>query len=200
MTDSSRLIIETQLKDGTPVCLRTIRPSDEERLREGIRALSPESRYSRFFSAFRDPPPAMVKRLVAVDGHNHIGWGAIRTDVKPSAAIGAAHAVRLKDDETRAELAVGLLDEYHGLGLARAIIASVIIDCAHEGITTLETHVLPENRAAMQLVLALGGGRVGAVESIDHFDIDVAAAIAHLTQTARGCVRDVLIARGIIAA
>jgi GNAT superfamily N-acetyltransferase len=193
------LIIETQLKDGTPVCLRTIRPSDEERLRIGIQALSPESRYSRFFSAFRDPPPVMVKRLVAVDGHDHIGWGAIRTDCDPAAAIGAAHAVRLKDDETRAELAVGLLDDYHGQGLARAIIAAVIIDCANEGITTLETHVLPGNRPAAQLVNALGGTRVGVVESIDHYDIDVAAGIALLAQTARGPVRDVLDARGITA-
>ncbi len=193
------LIIETKLKDGTPVCLRTIRPSDEERLRVGIQALSPESRYSRFFSAFRDPPPAMVKRLVAVDGHNHIGWGAIRTDCDPSAAIGAAHAVRLKTDDARAELAVGLLDDYHGLGLARAIIAAVMIDCAREGIATLETHVLPGNRPAMQLVIALGGARVGAVESVDHYDIHVAAGIALLSQTARGPVRDVMDARGISA-
>jgi GNAT superfamily N-acetyltransferase len=193
------LVIETHLKDGTPICLRTIRPSDEERLRIGIQSLSPESRYSRFFSAFRDPPPAMVKRLVAVDGHDHIGWGAIRTDCDPAAAIGAAHAVRLKNDETRAELAVGLLDDYHGLGLARAIIAAVIIDCAREAIVTLETHVLPGNRAAMQLVMALGGARVGAVESIDHYDIDVAATITLLAQTARGPVRDVLDARGITA-
>ena len=41
--------ITTQLNDGTPVCIRRVRKDDEQRLRDGIAQLSPQSRYLRFF-------------------------------------------------------------------------------------------------------------------------------------------------------
>ena len=49
------IVIHSALSDGTRVCLRTITPDDEERIRDGIARLSAESRYLRFFS----PAPAL---------------------------------------------------------------------------------------------------------------------------------------------
>ena len=49
------IVIHSALTDGTRVCLRTIKPDDEERIRDGIARLSAESRYLRFFS----PAPAL---------------------------------------------------------------------------------------------------------------------------------------------
>jgi GNAT superfamily N-acetyltransferase len=177
-----RYVIETSLKDGTEVCLRTIRPSDEERLRDGIRALSDQSRYLRFFSAFREPPPDIVRKLVAVDGHDHIGWGAIRTDLDEPLAIGAAHAIRSNEDPAKGELAVALLDDYHRLGLARMLIALVLSDCIEEDILTLEMDVIAENSAASGLVRALGADRIGGPDVVERYCLDVAQAIATLRQ------------------
>lgn len=190
-----RLVIESVLKDGTHVCLRTIRPSDEDRIRAGIAEMSDRSRYLRFFSAFRDPPPAIVKRLSAVDGHDHIGWGAIRTDLEDPHAIGAAHAIRYVDSPLRGELAVALLDDYHGLGLARMLIAAVLVDCALEGIEQLEMQMIAENQAASRLVTSLGARRTPALDSVDHYQLEVAEALAVLAdpRQPRG-VRDVFAA------
>jgi RimJ/RimL family protein N-acetyltransferase len=185
--------IETILSDGRAVCLRTIRPSDEAQIREGITEMSDRSRYLRFFSAFREPPESIVKRLSAVDGHDHIGWGAILLDGNEYPPIAAAHAIRSDDNASLGELAIAVLDEYQGLGLARTIIAAVLLDCLDEGLVALEMQVLGENNAATALVMSLGAKRKPALDSVAHFVLDVADALTTMRQTPQPQgVRDVL--------
>jgi GNAT superfamily N-acetyltransferase len=189
--------IETTLADGRPVCLRTIRPSDEARIREGITEMSDRSRYLRFFSAFREPPESIVKRLSAVDGHDHIGWGAILLDGVDNPPIAAAHAIRSEDDGAKGELAIAVLDDYHGLGVARMLIAAVLCDCLNEGLTRLEMQVLAENRPAANLAQALGGTRGSAIDSVSHYHLDVRTALESLQgKGVPGGVADVLSALG----
>jgi RimJ/RimL family protein N-acetyltransferase len=172
--------VETQLSDGRPVCLRTIRPSDEQSIRDGIMEMSDRSRYLRFFSAFREPPDSIVKRLSAVDGHDHIGWGAILLDGAKYPPIGAAHAIRIDGSPDTAELAVALLDDYHGFGLARMLIAAVLVDCAREMLLSLEMQIMPENRAAARLLKQLGAERNASAQGVAYFTLDVNRALQSL--------------------
>ena len=169
--------IETVLSDGRPVCLRTIRPSDEAHIRSGIAEMSDRSRYLRFFSAFRTPPESIVKRLSAVDGHDHIGWGAILIDGQDHPPIAAAHAIRSEELPWHGELAIAVLDEFHGLGLARMLIAAVLLDCLEEDLPVLEMQMLAENRAAQNLVSHLGAKRTAALDSVSHYWLDVREAL-----------------------
>jgi RimJ/RimL family protein N-acetyltransferase len=176
---SSKLIceIETVLSDGRPVCLRTIRPSDEDIIRAGIAEMSDRSRYLRFFSAFRTPPESIVKKLSAVDGHDHIGWGAILLNGQDHPPIAAVHAIRSEDLPWHGELAIAVLDDYHGLGLARMLIAAVLLDCLQEDLPVLEMQMLAENRAARNLVTYLGATRSAALDSVSHYWLDVPTAL-----------------------
>lgn len=169
--------IDTVLSDGRPVCLRTIRPSDEAHIRSGITEMSDRSRYLRFFSAFRAPPESIVKRLSAVDGHDHIGWGAILLDGQNYPPIAAAHAIRSEELPWHGELSIAVLDEYHGLGLARMLIAAVLLDCLAEDLPVLEMQMLAENRAAQNLVMHLGAKRSPALDSVNHYWLDVRASL-----------------------
>lgn len=169
--------IETILSDGRNVCLRTIRPSDEARIRDGISEMSDRSRYLRFFSAFRTPPESIVKRLSAVDGHDHIGWGAILLDGVDYPPIGAAHAIRSETLPSQGELAIAVLDNYQGLGVARMLIAAVLMDCLEEGIDILDMHMLAENRAASNLVTYMGAKRKPVLDSVSHYLLDVRQAL-----------------------
>lgn len=169
--------IETVLSDGRPVCLRTIRPSDEAHIRSGIAEMSDRSRYLRFFSAFRAPPESIVKRLSAVDGHDHIGWGAILIDGQDHPPIAAAHAIRSEELPWHGELAIAVLDAFHGLGLARMLIAAVLLDCLEEDLPVLEMQMLAENRAAQNLVSHLGAKRTAALDSVSHYWLDVREAL-----------------------
>ena len=177
--------IETQSSDGRPICLRTIRPSDQQRIREGITDMSDRSRYLRFFSAFREPPESIVKRLSAVDGHDHIGWGAILLNGDDNPPIAAAHAIRLDIHATTGELAIAVLDDYQGLGIARMLIAAVLCDCLDEGIDSLEMQVMAENSSAKSLVRALGAERMAALDSVEHYTLDVTKTLDRL-RSAKG--------------
>lgn len=185
--------VETHLSDGSLVCLRTIRPSDEQRIREGIMEMSDRSRYFRFFSAFREPPDSIVKRLSAVDGHDHIGWGAILLDGADHPPIGAAHAIRMDEESDTAELAVALLDDYQGLGLARILIAALLVDCVRENLSHLEMQVMADNSNAAGLFLALGAKRTPPIGTISHYVLNTRDTLHRLQTTSQPAgVNDVL--------
>ena len=173
-------VVHTRLEDGTKICLRSIRPTDELRMRQGIEQLSNESRYLRFFSPQRMPSKAVIERLIDADGHRHIAWGAIHSGNHAHPAIGAVHAVRDPDDSESAEFSVAIVDAFHGLGLARMLIAVLLVNCRLEDIETLDVQVLSENHAARRLVTWLGAQRCQTEYSVTEYTLDTAAALAKL--------------------
>jgi RimJ/RimL family protein N-acetyltransferase len=178
------MIIETHLNDGIPVCIRPVRKDDEQRLKDGIAKLSPQSRYLRFFSGMREAPPQVIKALVTVDGHNHIAWGALRSDLPDTPALGVVHAFRDKDDPGTAEFSVAVIDDYHGRGLARLLCAVLLLDCQREGLEHLAVNILPENVPAITLARSLGAHRTGYDGGVSEFDIVIADALESLRDEA----------------
>lgn len=174
------MAIHTQLNDGIPVCIRRVRRADEQRMRDGIARLSPQSRYLRFFSGMREAPPQVLRALVDADGYDHIAWGALRSDLQDTPALGVVHAFRDADDPETAEFSVAVVDEYHGRGLARLLTAVLLLDCAREGLENFAVNILPENRPALALARSLGAGGVGYKAGVSMLHIDIAEALAAL--------------------
>lgn len=174
------MTIHTELNDGTPVCIRRVRREDEARLREGIAQLSPQSRYLRFFSGMREAPPQVLRVLASPDGHDHIAWGALRSDLPDTPALGVVHAFRDADAPEMAEFSVAVLDAYHGRGLARLLTAVLLLDCAREGLSQFTVHILPENRPALALARSLGAEGAGYEGGVTVLHIDIAAALEAL--------------------
>jgi len=174
------MMIETRLNDGTPVCIRRVRKDDEQRLKDGIARLSPQSRYLRFFSGMREAPPQVLRALVSVDGHDHIAWGALRPDLPETPALGVVHAFREADDPDTAEYSVAVIDEYQGRGLARLLTAVLLLDCRREGLEQLAVHILPENRPALALARSLGAEGRGFEAGVSEFVIAIDEALTAL--------------------
>ena len=174
------MAIHTALNDGTPVCIRRVNRADEARLKEGIAQLSPQSRYLRFFSGMREAPPQVLRALASPDGHDHLAWGALRSDLADTPALGVVHAFRDKDDPDAAEFSVAVIDAYHGRGLARLLTAVLLLDCTREGYEHFTVHVLPENRPALALARALGAKGVGYAGGVSELSIDIEDALATL--------------------
>ena len=174
------MTIHTALNDGTPVCIRRVNRADEARLKEGIAQLSPQSRYLRFFSGMREAPPHVLRALVTTDGHDHLAWGALRSDLPETPALGVVHAFRDSDDPDAAEFSVAVVDEYHGKGLARLLTAVLLLDCAREGYERFTVHILPENRPALALARSLGAEGVGYEGGVSELEIDIVEALAAL--------------------
>ena len=148
--------IYTSLKTAKRIYLRPIRPQDGLRIRESIANLSDESRYYRFFSGMKKIPDSVLERLVAVDGVDHLAWGALDLAAHDLPAIGVVRVIR--DPKTGiAELAIATQDAFHNTRLARILIATIASDSLAAGIRTLEANVLSENKKARSLFRALGG-------------------------------------------
>lgn len=172
--------VHCALNDGTAVCLRTITPDDAPLIREGIARLSAESRYLRFFSPAPVLPDAVVARLADVDGHDHIAWGAICSDLVGQPPIGAVHAVRHRHDGPVGEFSVAVLDAFQGRGLARMMTAALLVHCHAEGLEALDVHMLSENAAARRLVKSLDATWARESAGVAEYKLDVAAAIEAL--------------------
>ena len=160
--------IYTSLKTGKRIYLRPIRPQDSLRIRETIANLSERSRYYRFFSGMKKVPDSVLERLVAVDGVNHLAWGALDLGEHDLPAIGVIRVVRDPKSGV-AELAIATLDAFHNTGLARILMAVIICDCLHAGIETMQANVLAENKKVENYVV----GQKGEIEEkvtkvIDH--------------------------------
>ncbi len=168
------------LLDGTTVCIRPVRPTDEARMREGIEQLSDQSRYLRFFSGQPMPSDPVLTRLLDVDGQRHIAWGAIITGSTDSPAIGAVHVFRDTTDRQSGEFSVAIVDGYQGQGLARILTAILLVNCHLAGILTLDVQTLAENVPAQRLVTSLGGRRRRSAGGVVDYSMNVARALAEL--------------------
>ena len=172
--------IQTQLEDGRRICIRTVTPTDEARLRHGIARMSPRSRYLRFFSGATSPPDWVIDRLLDADGTLHIAWGAIDLSDPGESAMAVVHAMRPDAADRVMEFSVGVVDAYHGLGLGRLLTATLLLDAADEAVDTFSAHVLAENDAARGFIRKLGAQRVGSQGPETEYRLEVAPALAKL--------------------
>jgi len=186
-------VIETVAADGKRICLRSIRQSDEDRMREGIKRLSEQSRYMRFFSVQPMPSDPVIDKLLDADGHDHIAWGAIHLDGMDNPAVGAVHAIRSENHPHAGEFSVAVLDDYHGLGLARMLTTVLLIHCEVEAMCELEVQTLAENMPAIRFILSIGAQRRESEAGIIGFRLPVRPAIRQISATSdlQG-VRDIL--------
>ena len=174
------LEIHTWLQDGTRVCIRQVRESDAAAMRAGIAKMSPRSRYLRFFSGATNVPEWVIERLVSGDGAQHLAWGAIAVDAAGEPAIGVVHAFRDADDPDSAEFSVGVLDEYHGLGLGKLLVATILLAARAEGLDHFTAETLAENGSAVSFVRSLGGELMASGGATRSWQLDVDRAIAVL--------------------
>ncbi|MEM8694584.1 MAG: GNAT family N-acetyltransferase [Pseudomonadota bacterium] len=187
--------VETHLADGAPICLRPVRPSDEQAIERGIRELSDRSRYLRFFSSFKSAPPSVIERLSAVDGFDHIAWGAVMTGEKGDPPVAAAHAIRRGGGSESADLAIAVLDDYHHRGIARLLLAALVLDCRVAGLTELTFDILFANKPAITLVKSLGAETRSKASTVITYSLDVEETLVRLEKMAEPSgLRDVFAA------
>jgi GNAT superfamily N-acetyltransferase len=124
---------EVGLEGGAKVRLRPILPSDKERLRAGLLALSPESQYLRFFTAKPRLTDAELAYLTELDGWDHFALGAttIAADGSDGDGVGVARFVRLPGEPEVAEPAIVVIDAMQGQGLG-TILMERLIEAARE--------------------------------------------------------------------
>lgn len=169
--DGDFLARET-LNDGTPVILRTLRPSDRDLLAQGFERLSEESRYQRFLSIKPSLSSNELSYLTELDPDQHVAIGAgIEHDEDPEEPLGVARFVRYEQQPDVAEVAVAVIDEYQGRGLGRALLAYLVEAARERGIRTFRADTFSTNLPMRALFEEIGPTevleRAGPVITLD---------------------------------
>ena len=143
-----------RLLDGTELDVRPVEPSDKDLLSRGLERLGPQSRYLRFLV----PTPALSERqlryLTEVDHHDHEALVAL--DRPTGEGVGVARFVRLPDDVQAAEFAVAVADDWHGRGVATALLALLADRAREEGVERFWALLLSDNQEMLDLLERLG--------------------------------------------
>jgi GNAT superfamily N-acetyltransferase len=142
------------LRSGDEVLVRPIGPDDKGRLVDAFERSSPESRYRRFFSPTPRLSAAQLRYLTEIDHHGHEALQAV--DPQTEQGLGVARFVRSPDDPTVAEVAVAVVDDWQGRGLASALLQDLAARAREEGIARFSASVLAENDPIMKLFRGFG--------------------------------------------
>lgn len=176
------------------ITIRPIRPEDRSALADGLRRLSPESRYRRFFSPLDKLSEAQLTYLTEVDHHDHEALVAVEAGT--GEGVGVARFVRSEADREVAEVAVAVADDWQGQGIGSALLHRLTERARQEGVSRFSGTILEENRAMRELMAELGDVRVtdraaGAIEvEVDLPDEGIGSALREtLRAAARGLLR-----------
>jgi GNAT superfamily N-acetyltransferase len=142
-----------ELPDGRVVMLRLIRPSDKERLAEGISRMSEESLYSRFMGVRSKFSDSILRYFVDVDGDNHFALGATTVDAEGNEkGVATARFIRQSSGADIAEMALTVVDEFQELGLGRILFDRLMAAARERGIERFYAEFLSNNRRMRALL------------------------------------------------
>jgi GNAT superfamily N-acetyltransferase len=158
-----------ELKDGSEIRLRLVRPSDKALLVEGFKQLSSESRFLRFFGHKSGLTPRELTYLTEIDGERHFALGAaqIRPD-GTEVGVGIARFVRLSESPDVAEPALAVVDEWQGKGLGRQLLVRLSAAAREREVERFRCYVLADNPAMLHVIrdldpAAINGEQEGLV-------------------------------------
>lgn len=157
MTDPTASVpsfsVRATLANGVTISIREIDAADKAGLLAAFEALSPESRYTRFFS----PMPQLSDTLLEAATHPNPHTAAALVAVAEGAGtiVGGARYGAAAGSDT-CEFAVTVADDWHRLGLANRLMAVLIEMARARGFRTMEGYVLATNAGMRRLARRLG--------------------------------------------
>lgn len=140
--------LELQLRDGTPVVVRPLQPSDRELVAEAYRQLSPEARYQRFWSHTGEMIGAgMIDRLVRQDPASHVSW-VVLDRTRPFPGLGGGSWWLESSASGLVEMSAVVLDSEQGRGIGTLLLAVLWLTALQAGAREMVGYVLPDNHQA----------------------------------------------------
>ncbi|MFX0205538.1 MAG: GNAT family N-acetyltransferase [Candidatus Hodarchaeota archaeon] len=140
------------LKAGTITLVSFLKPEDREELVRDFEKLSAQSRYQRFLIPLTELSAKQLTYLTEIDNKDHLALSAYDVTQTPKVGIGVARYVRLIAEPHVAEIAITILDEYHGKGLGTQLFKLLIQYARENGISNFRAYVFGENIPMMTLL------------------------------------------------
>ncbi len=141
-----------QLKDGSRIFLRPIRPDDAPRLQEVFQRLSTESIRMRFLETAKHLTDRQAAELANLDYQNRMALvGVVPEDGVERIVVVARYAL-IQDTDGQAECAVVVRDDYQGRGLGKIAMARLIAYARSHGVKEFVGAVHITNSKVMQFI------------------------------------------------
>jgi GNAT superfamily N-acetyltransferase len=174
---------DVKLRDGKSIAIRPIRPDDKVALTAAFERLSPESRYRRFFRSLKRLSASDLRYLTEVDHRDHEALVALDGDGQ---LIGVARYIRSEEDPASAEVAVTVVDDWQGRGVASELLTALVRRAREEGITHFLALVLGENRNALELFQNMARNEVRPRSRDGHLELVIELPRGGFSGTALG--------------
>ncbi len=160
------------LADGTLVDVREVRAEDAPALKRLVGRLSERSVRLRYFGPMKELSDAQARRFAEVDGVDR--YALVALDPEDEGEIVAVVRYEREGDSDAAEYAALVEDRMQGQGLGLSLTRSLIEAARENGIGHLTAYVLPENKAMLGLLRALGlPERIRREEGVNLVEIDL---------------------------
>lgn len=151
------LIDVVRLSDGTRITIRPTLPQDVDLQRAFFRALSAQSRYSRFMNRLSELPDSLAARFENIDYHRHVALMATVFDAAGhETMIAEARYVLDEHDPGTCEFAIAVADERQRRGIASAILARLEFQAVRAGLERITALTLSTNAAMLALAMRAG--------------------------------------------
>ena len=143
------------LADGRAVHLRAMTPADEAEILQAFERLSDEARYMRLMRVSRGIDVQRLRKALASFPEDGIGLVATVPAADGIDIVGSAIAI-FADDRTRCEFAITVAAAFGRVGLATALMKTLIEEAKRRGLKEMEGFVLAQNQSMLRLARRLG--------------------------------------------
>lgn len=153
MNAADYLVIES-LRDGRPVRIRALKPSDRESMLAAVGRTGDASIYRRFFSAKHSFSEKEIAYFMDVDFVTHVALAAeIDENGERVIAGGGRYIVSAPGC---AEMAFAVDDPHQGFGIGKLLMRHLTLIAKAAGLDTLKAEVLADNTPMLSVFKASG--------------------------------------------
>jgi GNAT superfamily N-acetyltransferase len=165
------------------VRMRPIQPSDTGLLQAAFDRLSPESRQHRFLFPKLQLSASELRYFTDVDHRDHEAIVALHR--VQGHGLGVARYIRHRTDPRSADIAIAVIDEWHGRGLGTRLMKRLMERARCEGIVRFTADIASDNSRARRLLYGVGDAPVllGYDDGVAEYEISLGLGVARAGTT-----------------
>jgi RimJ/RimL family protein N-acetyltransferase len=154
MTNAASYAVRENLRDGSIIEIRALKPEDEAGMLAAVERTSAQSLQRRFFVMKRSFSEKERTYFMQVDFSNHVALVATaREDGQPVIIGGGRYIVF---EPGRAEMAFIVVDAWQGRGIGSILMRHLINIARDSALKELTAEILPENTAMLKVFAKFG--------------------------------------------
>jgi RimJ/RimL family protein N-acetyltransferase len=149
MTNAASYAVRENLRDGSIIDIRALKPQDEAGMLAAVERTSAQSLQRRFFVMKRSFSEKERTYFMKVDFSNHVALVAIAQEDGQPVIIGGGRYIVFEPG--RAEMAFIVVDAWQGRGIGSILMRHLVDIARDSALKELTAEILPENTAMLKV-------------------------------------------------